>query len=97
MDASLANGVGVVAVILIFGGGLIRAIQSGALVTRREADDIAHDRDEWRAAHRISETARVEEREHNAALIEDVAKPMQEFLRAFRQRADQAREEGDDR
>ena len=96
MDASLANGVGVVAVILIFGGGLIRAIQSGALVTRREADDIAHDRDEWRAAHRISETARVEEREHNAALIEDVAKPMQEFLRAFRQRADQAREEGDD-
>jgi hypothetical protein len=96
MDASLANGVGVVAVILIFGGGLIRAIQSGALVTRREADDIAHDRDEWRAAHRISETARVEEREHNAALIEDVAKPMQEMLRAFRQKANDARREADD-
>jgi hypothetical protein len=96
IPAGIVNGVGVVAVILIFGGGLIRAIQSGALVTRREADDIAHDRDEWRAAHRISETARVEEREHNAALIEDIAKPMQEFLRAFRQKADDARREADE-
>lgn len=96
IPAGLANGLGVVGVVLIFGGGLIRALMSGALVTRREVDDIAHDRDEWRAAHRISETARVEEREHNAALIEDVAKPMQEFLRAFRQKAAEVRREADE-
>jgi hypothetical protein len=98
MDAipvGLVNGVGVVAVVLIFGYGLWRALATGALITRREADDIAHDRDEWRAAHRISETARVEEREHNAALIEDVAKPVREFLLAARQRAEEARKEGD--
>lgn len=103
MDQTLAailNGVGVVGVIAL-GGWLIA---SGRLVTRRELDqmvedhvrevtDIAHDRDEWRAAHRISETARVEEREHNAALIEDIAKPVKEFLAAFRNRAAARRDE----
>jgi hypothetical protein len=86
--AAILNGVGVVGVVLLVGW----LIWTGRLVTRREIDDIAHDRDEWRAAHRISETARVEEREHNAALIEDVAKPIQEFLLAFRQTAIARRE-----
>lgn len=102
----LANGIGVVAVVLIFGGGIFRALQNGMLVTRREVDamraeherqleDISHDRDEWRAAHRISETARVEEREHNAALVQDIANPVKEFLVAFRQAAATRREETD--
>ena len=94
MDAippGLFNGIGVVGVVLV----VAWMLWTGRLVTRREVDDIAHDRDEWRAAHRISETARVEEREHNAALIEDIAKPIQEFLRAFRQTA-MARREADD-
>lgn len=30
----------------------------GKLVPRSTLDDVIHDRDEWRAAHRISETAR---------------------------------------
>jgi hypothetical protein len=57
MDQTLAplfNGVGVVGVVLLVGW----LIWTGRLATRREIDDIMHDRDEWRAAHRISETAR---------------------------------------
>ena len=88
LPPGLLNGIGVVAVVLFVGW----MIWTGRLVTRRELDDIAHDRDEWRAAHRISETARVEEREHNAALVQDVARPVQEFLGAFRQLAENQRE-----
>lgn len=36
--------------------GLLR----GTVVPRRTYDDALHDRDEWRAAHRISESARAE-------------------------------------
>lgn len=47
-------------------------------------EDIEHDRDEWRAAHRISEQARLEEREHNSALVHDIAEPVKGFLEGFR-------------
>lgn len=46
--------------------------------------DVEHDRDEWRTAHRISEQARHEEREHNAALLHDIAEPVKGFLEGFR-------------
>lgn len=105
MDQTLAavlNGVGVVGLVILIGwlmwtGRLIAkpSVDELRQAYDRQLEDSNHDRDEWRAAHRISETARVEEREHNAALIEDIAKPMQEFLFAFRQRADEARKEGD--
>ena len=78
--------------------GFVLLIYNGRLVPRRAVDDILkghtkqlefveHDRDEWRAAHRISETARVEEREHNAALLADIAVPLKGFLEGFRQAA----------
>lgn len=41
-------------------GLAVLLILTGRLVPRRTYDDIKHDRDEWRAAHRISETARIE-------------------------------------
>lgn len=53
----------------------------------RELDDIGHDRDEWRAAHRISETARQEERDHNATLLAAVVEPLKGFLEGFRKAA----------
>lgn len=84
----ILNGGGVIGVVLI----VAWMLWTGRLVTRREVDDIAHDRDEWRAAHRISETARVEEREHNAALVTEVANPVREFLAAFRSAAASRRE-----
>lgn len=43
-------------------GGLVTAfvlaVLLGRLVPRRTLEDILRDRDEWRAAHKISETAR---------------------------------------
>jgi hypothetical protein len=89
----------------ILAGYFVRLVYRGDLVPKttvdgmrsdhtRELEDSNHDRDEWRTAHRLSEVARVEEREHNAALVEDIAKPVKEFLQAFRSKA-AARREGD--
>lgn len=46
--------------LLNFSGWIVAAglVISGFLIPRRTHKDIVHDRDEWRAAHRISETAR---------------------------------------
>ena len=41
-------------------GLVILAIVMGRLVPRRTMEDIIHDRNEWRAAHRISEQSRME-------------------------------------
>lgn len=78
-------GLGVVA----FGGWSLaayfaRLIYTGKLVPHITVDGINHDRDEWRTAHRISEQARLEEREHNAALVHDIAEPVKGFLEGFR-------------
>ena len=80
VPTSVLNGVGVVGLVLIF----FWLLATGRLVTRREVDQIEHDRDEWRTAHRISEQARLEEREHNAALVHDIAEPVKGFLEGFR-------------
>ena len=85
----LLNGFGVVGVV-VFGGWLNA---SGRLVTRREVDrmmadharemaDISHDRDEWRAAHRISETARQVAADQVAELLEH-ARTTDAFIRAL--------------
>lgn len=42
---------------------VILLIAMGRLVPRRTMEDVIHDRNEWRAAHRISETARQEQQE----------------------------------
>jgi hypothetical protein len=51
-------------------GILILLILTGRLVPRRTMEDAIHDRDEWRAAHRISEQARVELAEQLGELLE---------------------------
>lgn len=87
--AGILNGLGVVGVI-VFGGWLVA---SGRLVTRREVDrrdtdhvreitDIAHDRDEWRTAHRISETARQVAADQVDELLEH-ARTTDAFIRAL--------------
>lgn len=48
LNPGLWQGIGVVAVVLMFGTFLIRAIVRGDLVTKRERDDLAADRDVWR-------------------------------------------------
>ena len=49
---------------------IVRAYMRGDIVPRRIHDDVIHDRDEWRAAHRISEAARQEERDQKKELLE---------------------------
>lgn len=51
---------------------LILLIGLGRLVPRRTMEDVLHDRDEWRAAHRISEQARVELAETVAEMLEQM-------------------------
>jgi len=48
----------------------------------REVADIAHDRDEWRAAHRISETARQVAADQVAELLEH-ARTTDKFIRSL--------------
>lgn len=72
------DGLGVVGVVLIVGWMLA----SGRLVTRREHDDLLHDRDEWRASHRISEAARAEAVGQVQELLEH-AKTTDSFIRSL--------------
>jgi hypothetical protein len=53
----------------IVGYGVLMIIR-GALVPRRTYEDILHDRDEWRAAQRISESARIETDLHRHVGVE---------------------------
>ena len=77
----LLNGIGVVGVVLIVG----YLLATGRLITRSSHQDVLHDRDEWRAAHRISEVARQEEREHNLALQHEFGTTLTHFLQSIRQ------------
>lgn len=54
LPPGLVDNLGVVGVVLLVGW----LVFTGRLVPRRTYEDIIHDRDEWRAAQRISETAR---------------------------------------
>ena len=67
LPVDLPQGIGVVGVVVLVGW----LVWSGRLVPRstydklealyvRQIEDIDHDRTEWRAAHRISESARAE-------------------------------------
>ena len=51
---------------------------------------------EWRAAHRISEQARLEEREQNQRLVEGFGSTLTGFLSGFRKATDEVRPRGGD-
>jgi hypothetical protein len=54
----------------------------GKLVPRSTLEDAIHDRDEWRAAHRISETARQVHSDQVAELLEH-ARTTDAFIRSL--------------
>lgn len=62
-------------------GIVILAIVTGRLVPRRTMDDAIHDKNEWRTAHRISESSRAELVEMVEELLE-YAKTTDAFIRA---------------
>lgn len=61
---------------------VIILIAVGRLVPRRTLEDTIHDRDEWRTAHRISETARAELASQVSELLEH-ARTTESFIRAI--------------
>lgn len=77
-------------------GGLVTAfvlaVLLGRLVPRRTLEDILHDRDEWRAAHRISEAARAEGQQQVNELLEH-ARTTDAFIRALPHPQDHVQDE----
>jgi hypothetical protein len=65
-------------------------ILRGQLVPRRTHEDIVHDRNEWRTAHRISEAARLEGVEHQRAMAETAA-TMNQLMHELQERLRQAK------
>lgn len=63
-------------------GLFVIGMMRGNLVPRRTYDDVIHDRDEWRAAHRISETARATAVHQVEELLEH-ARTTDEFIRSL--------------
>ena len=61
---------------------VILLIAFGKLVPRRTMEDIIHDRNEWRTAHRISEQSRIELAGAVSELLEH-ARTTDSFIRAL--------------
>lgn len=80
------NGIGVVGLVALFGLALAR----GWLFTKRQYDDVVHDRNEWRTAHRISEAARLESGEHQRTVTE-TASTMNQLMHELQERLHRAK------
>lgn len=74
------EGVGIVAVVL--GVGWLIAI--GRLSTRREVDDIRHDRDQWRTESRIKDQTIADLTEQNAEMLHAFGPTLTDFLEGLR-------------
>ena len=61
---------------------VIMLIAMGRLVPRRTMEDVIHDRDEWRTAHRLSEQARVEQDETLRGVLKSM-ETLEAFIRAL--------------
>jgi len=71
-------------------GLCVLLIMTGRLIPRRTHEDVVHDRDEWRTAHRISEAARLEGVEHQRAMAE-TATTMNQLMHELQERLRQAK------
>lgn len=71
-------------------GLCVYLIMRGQLVPRRTHDDVVHDRNEWRTAHRISEAARLEGVEHQRAMAE-TATTMNQLMHELQERLRQSK------
>lgn len=66
LTVGFLNGIGVVAVVVVVGW----LLATGRLVTRREAENMGHDRDEWRTEARLKDQTITELTEQNQQLLE---------------------------
>lgn len=72
------SGIGVVGLIVLFGIAMGR----GWIVTRREANDIRHDRDEWRAESRIKDV-QIAEQADQLRELKPLAQAVHNIMRAI--------------
>lgn len=84
---ALLNGISVVAVVLLVGW----LVWTGRLVTRREADDIRHDRDEWRAEARLRDQTVADLMEQNSILLRDIGPAITSFMSALQNAGEEKR------
>lgn len=82
--AALANGIGVVGVIVIFGWMLA----TGRLYTSRQYDDVIHDRDEWRAESRLKD-AQIVEKDTQLRHLAEVGRVVRNIMAALQTRSNE--------
>lgn len=75
----LLDGIGVVSAVVLFALGLA----TSRLFTRRQYDEVIHDRDEWRTESRIKDQRINELVEQNNILLRDIAPAMTSFMAAL--------------
>lgn len=76
----LLDGVGVVGLVLLFA----LALATGRLFTRRQYDEVVHDRDEWRAESRLKD-AQLAEKDTQLGHLAEVGKTVEQLARGLQQ------------
>ena len=77
------SSVGVVGLCVLF----VLALGRGWIVTRREANDIRHDRDEWRAESRLKD-AQLAEKDKQLGHMGEVGRTVDHVMRSLPHTAD---------
>ena len=79
IPAGLYQGIGVVGVVLL----VFWLLWSGRLVTKRELDNIAHDRDEWRTESRIKDQ-QIQVKDEQLSHLAEVGRTVDSIVRAIK-------------
>lgn len=74
------DGIGVVGLVIVFAFGLA----TGRLFTKRQYDEVIHDRDEWRAESRLKD-AQIAEKDRQLEHMEQVGRTVEQFTRGLQQ------------
>lgn len=84
-----ANGLGVVGVCVL----IVIGFATGRIFTKRQYDDVIHDRDEWRAESRIKDQQVLELTEQNTKMLNAFGPTLTDFLRGLRRAGVEARDD----
>ena len=78
LPIALLDGVGVIAVVLL----VFWMIATGRLITRREVEDVKHDRDEWRAESRLKD-AQIAEKDRQLEHMGEVGRLVKDIMHSL--------------
>lgn len=77
------DGTGVVGLCVLFFLGLA----TGRIFTKRQYDEVIHDRDEWRSEARLKD-AQIAEKDRQLGHMEQVGRTVEQFTRGLQQEMD---------